>query len=69
MIEMSFDALDALVSKIEAQITERSEHLSFGVASDFGDYRNRCGYIQAMRDVLDYISDITTEIHEGKTND
>lgn len=42
--------------KIEAWATERSKEcaaqLASGLASDYADYRNRVGYLQALDDLL-----------------
>lgn len=47
-----------LLDRITEEAQTRVGYLATGCASDFADYRNRCGYIQALDNVREWCREI-----------
>ena len=51
-----------LLARIETEISTRAEHIIQNKAVDHADYKARCAYIQALRDVVAWDKDIQREL-------
>lgn len=57
---------NTLHATITEKLEQAKESLSRGGAEDFSDYRRRCGYIAALRDLLEIYEETRTALLEGK---
>ena len=53
----------ALHERINMERASRAQHLADGLASSHEDYRERVGYLSALRDVLLWSEDITQSLN------
>ena len=57
---------DQLVARIKDERMARTAQLGEGLASDYQDYRERIGYLNALRDVLGWSDDIAASVNREK---
>lgn len=57
-----------LVGKLRKELEDESRRLSTGIASDFADYRRRCGKIEGLNFALSFCEEARDEIM-GKSRD
>ena len=58
MSRMDVDALDNLETRINEYITKLGEHLSFGGAENFDQYKQYVGRVEGLKMVLNDIVDL-----------
>lgn len=50
-----------LILKLEAAKLRESGNIARGLAQDWGDYRNRVGYIKGISEAIDICEELTKE--------
>lgn len=53
--------------QVAHRLDQMRHELATGVATDYPDYRYRCGYAIALANVLDYFEDARKALQEGKS--
>lgn len=66
MSDLDFRALQLADTKIRQDIAKHQEQISGGVAQDFAQYKDRCGFIRGMQESLTIIEQVNKSFFEDR---
>lgn len=66
MTPFDSNAFNRLAKKIKELDDGKLDGLRAGGAQDFPDYRERVGYLRALKDVTDNMTEIESDLRQGK---
>lgn len=62
-LDLRFQKL--LLKQLGEEIADRTEQIADGSCPDITDYKHRCGYLSALRDVVGWTNDIKKSLDES----
>lgn len=66
MTPFAAESFTRLAKAIDESKTEATDHLCAGGAQDYADYRERAGYLRALKDITENMQRIESELNQGK---
>lgn len=64
--EYDFRVLQLADMKIREDVAAYTEQVASGVASDYAQYRDRCGFIRGMNEALVILQSVNKSFFEGR---
>lgn len=59
-------AIRLMAQMLDDLLTEKTGAVSDGTAPDYPTYRYACGYIKAVRDMVEFLEQLDQDMREGK---